>query len=108
MSTQVKLNQFSESGSQNFNNLSQKGEMNGRTFVPVSQAKYDSCFNCCWAFFFLLTVLGIILWPVGVAQGNAQMVLAGQCLFGIGLSLEVIGLCVFKCLFNASKSSIAD
>ena len=64
----------------------------------ISNGEGEECLAkvCCLGLGVIMLIIGVILWPVGAAQGNAAMVLAGRILFGIGLPLTVgmiAGIC---------------
>lgn len=46
----------------------------------------------------ILLIVGAILWGLGVAQGNPDMILAGQVLVGLELGFIALGLLVAACV----------
>ena len=56
---------------------------------------YSTC--CAVALGIIMLIIAAVLWPVGASQGNATMVLAGQCLLGLGLGKLVFGVLATCC-----------
>ena len=75
----------------------------GGKFPRISNEREDCIAAiCCVALGVIMLIIGVILWPVGAAQANASMVLAGRILFGIGLPLTV-GLIAGVCKNTVCK-----
>lgn len=75
----------------------QSGQMNGRKIIPVSHGGNQGTGGGI-SLGTILLIVGIILWAVGAAQGNASMLIAGQVMVGLVLIPTGVVLAVACCL----------
>ncbi len=90
-------------GQEEMGKVVKTGNLMSRSFVP--QAPGNTAASCLGVLLAVMLVTGIILWSIGAAQGNADLALAGQILFGKSLGIAFVLGCIAACGAARSSSS---